>query len=125
MFIKATKIYLMAFFISIAIGLLSRKIHFIPTITGDIIYAVMSYWMFRVLFHTKALIFSLIASLSFCFTIELLQLIQYPFFIWLRNHQLLRLVFGQGFLWSDLLAYMIGAYGAYLIDIKILTKYKN
>lgn len=79
MFIKATKIYLMAFFISIAIGLLSRKIHFIPTITGDIIYAVMSYWMFRVLFHTKALIFSLIASLSFCFTIELLQLIQYPF----------------------------------------------
>lgn len=122
MFLKKIKIYLIAFCLSIAIGLLSRKIQYIPIYTGDIIYAVMSYWMFRIIFNSKSLVFSLIASLSFCFTIELLQLIQYPFFIWLRSHQLLRLVFGQGFLWSDLLASMIGAYGAYLTDLKALKK---
>ena len=122
MFLKKIKIYLIAFCLSIAIGLLSRKIQCIPIYTGDIIYAVMSYWMFRIIFNSKSLVFSLIASLSFCFTIELLQLIQYPFFIWLRSHQLLRLVFGQGFLWSDLLASMIGAYGAYLTDLKALKK---
>lgn len=125
MFMTKRKVYLIAFFISIGIGLLSRKTNAIPLYTGDIIYAIMSYWMFRFLFYPKSLVFSLIASLSFCFLIELLQLIQNPFFIWLRSHQFLRLIFGQGFLWSDLIAYTIGVNLAYLIDFKFIMRQKN
>ncbi|MGJ1348951.1 DUF2809 domain-containing protein [Sphingobacterium sp. UBA7253] len=97
-------------------GLLSRKISAIPTITGDVLYAVMIYWLSRFLFTRKSLLFSFTATLIFCFAIEFLQLVQHPLLIWIRNNPLLRLVFGQGFLWSDLVAYCLGTVGAACID---------
>ncbi|MCW2263715.1 hypothetical protein M2265_005138 [Sphingobacterium kitahiroshimense] len=45
-----------------------------------------------------------------------MQLIQTPFFIYIRNNPVLRLVFGQGFLWSDLFGYIAGTGIAYLLD---------
>ncbi len=108
--------YLLRVALTIFMGLLSRKISAIPTITGDVLYAVMIYWLSRFLFTRKSLLFSFTATLIFCFAIEFLQLVQHPLLIWIRNNPLLRLVFGQGFLWSDLVAYCLGAVGAGCID---------
>ncbi|WET68273.1 DUF2809 domain-containing protein [Sphingobacterium sp.] len=108
--------YLLFVALTIFLGLLSRKISVIPTITGDVLYAVMIYWLSRFLFTRKSLLFSFATTLIFCFAIEFLQLVQYPLLIWVRSNPLLRLVFGQGFLWSDLAAYCLGAIGAAFLD---------
>ena len=114
---RMTKIeYLFLVGLTILLGLLSRKISAIPPITGDVLYAVMIYWLSRLLFMGKSMLFSFVATIIFCFSIEFLQLVQYPLFRWIRSNPLLRLVFGQGFLWSDLVAYCIGAIGAALWD---------
>lgn len=108
--------YLFLVCLTILLGLLSRKISAIPPVTGDVLYAVMVYWLSRFLFTGKSVLFSFVATLIFCFSIEFLQLVQYPLLRWIRSNPLLRLVFGQGFLWSDLDAYCIGTFGAALWD---------
>jgi hypothetical protein len=108
--------YLLFVALTIFLGLLSRKISAIPTITGDVLYAVMIYWLSRFLFTRKSLLFSFVTAIIFCFAIEFLQLVQYPLLIWVRSNALLRLVFGQGFLWSDLVAYCLGTTGAAFMD---------
>jgi hypothetical protein len=122
---KRTKIsYLILFLLTIIFGLLSRNVDFIPLATGDALYAVMVYWGFRFLFTKRPLYYALLLSIVFCFSIEFLQLVQIPFLIEARNHSLLRLVLGQGFLWSDLIAYSIGAFACYLLDKKFLFSKK-
>lgn len=113
-------LYIIAFVLTIFLGLLSRKINGIPLILGDILYAMMTYWMFRIIFLNKSPKLAILLAIVFCFTIEFLQLVQIESFIWVRNHPILRLVLGQGFLWTDLIAYIIGATLAYLIDKKYL-----
>ncbi|WP_369012311.1 DUF2809 domain-containing protein [Sphingobacterium sp.] len=114
---RMTKIrYLFLVGLTILLGLLSRKISAIPPITGDVLYAVMIYWLSRFLFTGKSLLFSFVATIIFCFSIEFLQLVQCPLLRSIRSNPLLRLVFGQGFLWSDLVAYCIGTIGAALWD---------
>lgn len=114
---RMTKIqYLFLAGLTILLGLLSRKMSVIPTITGDVLYAVMIYRLSRFLFTGKSVLFSLVATIIFCFNIEFLQVVQYPLLRSIRSNPLLRLVFGQGFLWSDLVAYCIGAIGAALWD---------
>lgn len=108
--------------ITIALGLISRKISFIPSITGDLLYAVMMYWIFRSVLINKKLQVSLLLAISFCFLIEFLQLVQTQPFIYIRNHPFLKLIFGQGFLWTDLVAYAIGSFSAYQIDKIFITK---
>ncbi len=63
----------------------------------------------------KALLF----AIGICFGIEFLQLVDNPVLNGIRNHKYLRLVFGQGFLWTDLIAYCVGASIAWLIDTRI------
>ena len=112
-----TKIhYLGLVVITIILGLASRKIDLIPPITGDMLYAMMVYWCCRFLFYSRSNLFSFIVALVFCCFIECLQLIQTPFFIYIRNNPILRLVFGQGFLWSDLIAYLVGVTITFLLD---------
>lgn len=108
--------YFFLVIITVALGLASRKLTIIPAVTGDILYAVMVYWFCRLLFYNRSNLFSFITALVFCFSIECLQLIQTPFFIYIRNHPILRLVFGQGFLWSDLVGYFAGVTTAFLLD---------
>ncbi len=114
---KITNIqYLVLAIATVILGLLSRKIVAIPPICGDVLYAVMVYWLSRFIFIKKSVLFSSIITVLFCFTIEFLQLIQSPFFLWIRTNVLLRLVFGQGFVWSDLVAYCLGAIAATSLD---------
>ncbi|MBD1428862.1 ribosomal maturation YjgA family protein [Sphingobacterium litopenaei] len=121
---KRRHLYFILIIITIALGLFSRKIDSLPLATGDALYAVMVYLGFRFVFIRKPLYYALLLSIVFCFIIEFLQLVQSPLLIEARNHSLLRLVLGQGFLWSDLIAYSIGAFVCYLLDKKFIFSKK-
>lgn len=119
------KIYTLATLLTICLGLLSRKIEDIPLAAGDVLYAVMMYSIMRLLFTKKSLLFALTLAIFICFSIEFLQLVQHPNLIWARNHPLLRLVLGQGFLISDLLAYIAGGIIGFSTDYALLKQAKR
>jgi hypothetical protein len=118
--LKNRLIYFILIIITIALGLLSRQVDFLPLASGDALYAIMVYWGFRFIKSNKPLHYALLLSITFCFVIEFLQLVQLPFLIEARNQTILKLVLGQGFLWTDLIAYIIGGSTAYLFDKKFL-----
>lgn len=117
--------YALPFLGTILLGLLSRKLTFVPPATGDVLYAVMAYWMFRFVLFRRNLSWALLAALIFCFSIEFLQLLQWKWLVLLRQNRWLRLILGQGFLWSDLLAYISGATLAWIVDIQCRPKANN
>ncbi|WP_121808533.1 ribosomal maturation YjgA family protein [Mucilaginibacter kameinonensis] len=94
--------------LTIILGLLSRHFKFIPLFIGDILWATMIYFIMRFLFINKPVRFNVIAALIFCFAIEFSQLYKAPWINDLRHTLFGRLVLGEGFLWSDLLCYVIG-----------------
>jgi hypothetical protein len=59
-----------------------------------------------------------------CYTIEFLQLYQGNWMIELRKTLFGRYVLGQGFLWTDILAYTFGIAVAFSIE-KIILKHRN
>lgn len=113
---KQRFVYAITVLLTIGMGLLSRRLSFLPLWTGDLLYAVMCYLGFRFLFAGRSLIFSLVVALIFCFTIEILQLSQHLFLVYLRHTMAGKLVLGQGFLWTDLLAYSAGVLLIYVAD---------
>jgi hypothetical protein len=118
--LKNRLIYFILIIITIALGLLSRQVDFLPLASGDALYAIMVYWGFRFIKSNKPLHYALLLSITFCFVIEFLQLVPLPFLIEARNQTILKLVLGQGFLWTDLIAYIIAGSTAYLFDKKFL-----
>lgn len=116
--------YFILFLSVIILGILSRKISFIPLWIGDFLYAVMIYLLVRILLPFKKALYILVSSLLICFSIEFLQLYQGEWIIELRKTLFRRYVLGQGFLWSDILAYTFGATFTFLIE-KIILKYKT
>src|SRR5690606_29746118 len=107
---KARFVYMLLVLVTIALGLGSRKLAFLSAVIGDVLYAVMIYWCVRLLFLKKSFLFTFSGSVMFCFVIEGLQAIQVAWLVALRQHSFWKLVLGQGFLWSDLVAYVIGAF---------------
>lgn len=120
---KSRTVYFILFLFTILLGLLSRKISWIPLWLGDFLYAVMIYLFIRVFFPTKKATSLLLCSLVICYSIEILQLYQADWIIELRKTLFGRYVLGQGFLWSDILAYTFGIIFIFLIE-KIILKYK-
>ncbi|WP_431244791.1 DUF2809 domain-containing protein [Flavobacterium sp. P21] len=116
--------YLLLFLSVIFLGILSRKISLIPLWIGDFLYAVMIYFLVRIVFLNKKATYIFILSLLICYGIEFLQLYQAPWIIELRKTLFGRYVLGQGFLWSDILAYTAGILFIFFIE-KIILKYNN
>jgi hypothetical protein len=102
----------------VCLGILSRKIPAIPLFIGDILYAVMMYFMLRIILLYKKRTMAAILALLFCYVIEGLQLYQAEWMIGLRKTLLGKYILGQGFLWSDLLCYTLGVVLAFWIDEK-------
>jgi hypothetical protein len=100
--------YCFFIFIVIIAGLLSRKILWVPQWVGDLLWALMVYLMVRVLLINDSIKQVAIISLAFCFVIEISQLYQADWINQIRQTLPGRLILGQGFLWSDLLAYTGG-----------------
>ena len=112
--------YFSALFITLILGVLSRKITDIPLFIGDVLYAVLIYFGLRLLFIHLKTHKTFLLSLLFCFGIEILQLVQIDWLIAIRKTTLGHYILGQGFLWSDLLCYIIGTLVAFLIDWKFI-----
>lgn len=123
------KNYRLNYFISILLililGILSRKISGIPLFIGDVLYAVLIYFGFRSIFIDFKKATSLLLSLLFCFSIEILQLVQIDWLIAIRKTTLGHYILGEGFLWIDLLCYEVGTLMAYYLDKLFLSSRIN
>src|SRR5687768_1137887 len=93
--------YFLIICLIIILGLLSRKAGFIPVFAGDILYAMMIYFIMRFLFLKSKRFATAAASLLICYIIEFLQLYKAEWIARIRTTTFGHLVLGQGFLWSD------------------------
>lgn len=112
--------YFILILLVLILGILSRKISGIPLFIGDILYAVLIYFGFRFLIMDSKKSTSHLLSLLFCFGIEILQLIKIDWLIAIRKNTLGHYILGKGFLWLDLLCYVMGTLLAFLIDWKFI-----
>jgi len=113
---KTSTQYFFIICLVIILGLLSRKLDFIPLFVGDILYAVMIYYIVRFLFINFSQIKVATIAILICYTIEILQLYQASWIIEIRKNTFGHLIFGQGFLWSDILAYTLGIGISYILE---------
>jgi len=114
---KARLPYLIAVIVVIALGLLSRRIPVIPQWVGDVLWALMVYLLARAILISAPLKQVVFISLVFCFAIEFSQLYQAPWINNIRRTLPGKLILGQGFLWSDLLAYTAGVGMGYALSL--------
>ena len=112
--------YFILILLVMILGIVSRKISNIPLFIGDVLYAVLIYFGFRFILIDFKKATSLLLSLLFCFGIEILQLVQIDWLIAIRKTTLGHYILGEGFLWSDLLCYVVGTLVAFLIDWKFI-----
>ena len=88
---------------------------FISEYAGDTLYALLAFFGLAFLFPKMTTLRVAIMALIYCVAIECSQLYHAPWIDTLRHTQLGGLIFGFGFLWSDLLCYIVGvALGAAL-----------
>jgi hypothetical protein len=120
---KTTRLtYAALIIITIILGLLSRHIKGIPLFIGDVLWAVMVYWMVRFIFINKPVKAAIIVSLAFCYAIEVSQLYQA---LWINNirHTVIGgLVLGEVFSWGDMLSYTIGVALAVVAEKGLMTR---
>lgn len=100
----------------VLLGLLSRRVPLVPLWVGDSLWAMMIYAGVRFLALSRSKRFSLWVTLVICYGIECSHLIQVPWLIALRQTTLGHLILGQGFLWSDLVAYSLGLVTIWIWD---------
>lgn len=91
---------------------------------GDTLWTLMVYWGFRLVSPKRKAHFALFNALIFSFLIEFSQLYQSEWANEFRKNQLAALIFGSGFLWSDLLCYTIGAFMGFCLDFLIRPNIK-
>ena len=106
--IKLRIFYLSGIAVLIALGILSRRVKFVPAACGDALWAMMVYCCFRIVLIRKPMIISAVAALITSFAIEFSQMLTPDWLVKIRSTFLGHMLLGQGFLWSDLLAYTIG-----------------
>lgn len=117
--------YILAVFIVIFLGLLSRRMaSYMPDIInlflGDSLWALMIYLLIRILFRNWPIRKVALVGVLFCFIIELSQLYHDDWIDMIRRTTLGGLILGYGFLWSDLVAYLLGIGFGIIID-RIVT----
>lgn len=97
----------------ILLGLASRKISYIlpelmKNYAGDTLWALMIFLGFGFIFKRLSTRSIGISALIFSFFIEISQLYHAPWIDEIRKTTLGGLVLGFGFLWSDLICYVVG-----------------
>lgn len=127
---KKRMCYLGLTIITIIAGLISRKIYsYLPSIVnlylGDILYGVMMYWIICFVFLEKRPFSKFVIALFVCLLIEFSQLVDLKFLNLIRQNRFGRLIIGQGFLKSDLLAYFIGVLTGSIINEFFVFKNKR
>lgn len=114
--------YAAALFITITLGLMGRRLAFVPLAVGDALWAVAVFWGLHLLTPqaktSRLALFALLIS----YAVEFSQLWQASWLVKLRSTLPGKLLLGQGFLYSDLIAYTLGISVVVLIKGYIVTK---
>jgi hypothetical protein len=118
---RSRLIYALLVALTIIIGLASRRFSFLlpPWLAknaGDVLYAVMVYWLVGLCFPRLPPVRTALAAGGFCFAIEFLKFVQVPWLAAARHNHYGALVFGSGFHWSNLACYVLGVLAAWLIE---------
>lgn len=108
-------LYFIFIVITMLLGLGSRRFSYIlprviSNFSGDILWALMIFWIFGFIFNKFRTQNIALSALVFSFTIEISQLYHRPWLDSIRSTTLGGLVLGYGFLWSDLICYSIGVF---------------
>ncbi len=118
---KKRVVYFSLVCIVILLGLISRQLSFVPLFIGDLLWAVMMFFIVRVIFPERAPILIVFMSLILCYAVEISQLYQAEWINSIRQTLPGRLILGQGFLWTDIVSYTIGILLALFFEqVKIL-----
>src|SRR5580765_4710908 len=97
----------------VILGLSSRRYSyalpgFIAEYAGDTLWAMMVFFIFRIIFISLSTFRIAVMALVFSYLIEISQLYQADWINSLRGTRLGGLVLGYGFLWSDIVCYSVG-----------------
>lgn len=112
----------------IIFGLLSRT-EFVPTFIypylGDVFYAILIYVLVAFLFVSEKPKYIAIYALIFCIGIECSQLYHATWIDTIRATRLGGLILGFGFLWTDLMAYIVGVGIGWCLEVYYLKPLKD
>jgi hypothetical protein len=113
--------YLLLIIIVVALGLGSRYYSklfpgWVEMYLGDSLWALNVFLMLGFIFKRKSSLWIAIIALSFSFLIEISQLYQAPWIDNIRAYKLGGVILGFGFLWSDLLCYIVGISVGYIFE---------
>ena len=124
--------YLISIIVVIALGIASRKImgfpYFVYEYVGDVLWAANLYLLLCFLFPKEKISILAFISITFSVLIEFSQIYHAPWIDSIRVTFLGGMVLGYGFLWSDILCYVIGTFIGVIIDtlfIRISRKKLN
>lgn len=116
---------LAALFVTIALGLLSRRFP-LPGLlaehTGDALYASAAFWLFAWLRPAAGSQSLAMLAAAFAAAVEFSQLLTWPWLGALRANPFGALLLGQGFQAADLFAYAGGAVLACVADVTFLAR---
>ena len=101
-------ISLLGIVVLIPLGLCSRQISWLPKETGDALWAMMVFCFWRIILVKSKLRTVAIVSLAHSFIVEFSQLLRWQWLVSFRNTFVGHMMLGQGFLWTDLVAYVLG-----------------
>jgi threonine/homoserine/homoserine lactone efflux protein len=118
---KRRIVYLLLAILTMLVGLASRRFRqhlptFIGEYSGDVLWALMLFLVVSFVLAGRPLFQRCIISLVLAFAVEVSQLYHAPWIDSIRNTTLGGLVLGFGFLWSDLVCYLVGITAGVLAD---------
>jgi len=118
---KRRIVYLLFAILTMLAGLASRRFgphlpSFIGEYSGDVLWALMLFLVVSFVLAGRLLVQRCIISLVLAFAVEVSQLYHSPWIDGIRSTTLGGLVLGFGFLWSDLVCYLVGIVAGVLAD---------
>ncbi len=112
---------------TIALGLATRRVPgafpaFVAQYGGDTLWAAMMFWLVALIRPATTRIHLAAIALTISFAVEFSQLYHAPWLDALRATRLGALALGQGFLWTDLVCYAVGAMLAAGVDAVVVGR---
>lgn len=86
---------------------------------GDTLWALLVFWLVRMIKPVLSIFLSALIALCFAFAIELSQFYHAPWIDAIRATTLGGLVLGFGFQFSDLICYSFGVLIGYILNVKL------
>lgn len=121
--------YLSSIIIVVILGLSSRHFaiylpRWVNIYLGDCLWALMIFLIIGLLFRSKDTKWVAVVALILCYSIEISQLYHSSWIDTVRGTRIGGLILGWGFLWSDLVSYLIGIAIGSIFD-KLYLSYRD